>query len=211
MQSLRMPLAAYDTLCKVVVRKQRDLWRFFGAAQLLCVARCCNRRAQKRHGGSSQQGCAAVSTRQARAQQPPPRQARPQRAWGSGNPRQRARRAGGRPQRAPGETCGAGCVELRRPPDSLHARQPRRPPDSLHARQPRPGCALFAAQQLDAPRAAARCLPPCALGGLRTRPPPLLASARTMCARGCVCSGPGRGDGRHAGPAAAGDCARASG
>ena len=37
-----------------------------------------------------------VSTRQTRVHQPPLRQARPQRVWGSGSPRQRARRTGGR-------------------------------------------------------------------------------------------------------------------
>jgi len=45
----------------------------------------------------------------------------------------------------------------------------------------------------------------------RSAPRPSLP-ARTLCARGGrVCCGPGRGVGRHAGPAAAGDCARALG
>ena len=38
-QSHGMPSAAYVTLRKVVVRQQRDIWRFFSAAQLRCVAR----------------------------------------------------------------------------------------------------------------------------------------------------------------------------
>jgi len=49
-----MPSAAYATLCKDVVRKQRDFWRLLGATQLLCVARSCGRRARKWHGGASQ-------------------------------------------------------------------------------------------------------------------------------------------------------------
>ena len=53
MQSPRMPAAAYADLCKVAVRKQRDIWGFFSAAQLLCAARGCGRRARKRHAGAS--------------------------------------------------------------------------------------------------------------------------------------------------------------
>lgn len=48
-----MPSGACATLCKVVVRRQRDFWRFLGAAQVRCGARGCGRRARKRPGEAS--------------------------------------------------------------------------------------------------------------------------------------------------------------
>ena len=51
-ESPRTPSAAYATLCKVVVRKQRDFWQFFVTAQPLCVACGCDRGAGKRLGSA---------------------------------------------------------------------------------------------------------------------------------------------------------------
>jgi hypothetical protein len=90
MQSLRMPLAAYDTLCKAVVRKQRDLWRFFVSAQLLLrrplLRQTCSKTAWRRLTARPRRGKHTAGPRTTATS----RQARPQKPASEGTTRRRA-------------------------------------------------------------------------------------------------------------------------
>jgi hypothetical protein len=185
----RMPSTANAPLCNIRDRKQCNLMSYFPAPLQLCGTCSCGKRARK-----------GLST----ATSGPGRGAG-RHAWAGGGRRLRE-----------GLGVGLGRVRQALVHAWLHPQLPSRA-GSAQARAcaggtwqrcqakrgggggPRLREGLVAGlgnfsitNMFPSSRSAPRPAPPCAPGGL-------------------VCCGPGRGAGRHAGPAAAGDCARASG